>query len=172
MNPCDPALNPLLDELLSILDDELALLDRRRDQLHQLFEVVMAREYIRLGGLLEGVEAIQRDQAGVDIRLAAARRNLARRLGCDEQNLRLSEVIDLVGGRKGARIELRREQIIAQAEKIRKDNWQVATMLGECTKINRSMLEAIFPHKTRVTTYGSRGSKTWQSSQSLVDSER
>jgi flagellar biosynthesis/type III secretory pathway chaperone len=172
MNRRDIALDMILDELLSVLDAELGLLDVRRDQLSRLGSIVLDRRMDEAPPLLEDIEQTVRDQQRVDIRLAASRATIANHLGVDAEHLRLSQIVDLVDSRRAVEIDYRRQQIIHQTRAIQKENMRVSMMISEIGKLNRLMLEAIFPQQTRVTTYGSAGSQTWQTSQSLVNAER
>ena len=44
-------------------------------------------------------------------------------------------------------------------------------LLGECARINRMLLEAMFPHSEGVVTYGAGGAEPWQPDAGLVDAE-
>jgi flagellar biosynthesis/type III secretory pathway chaperone len=122
--------------------------------------------------LLEDIEQTQRDQQRVDIRLEAARTAIAHHLRLEAKQLRLSQIVEMVDPQRAVEIDYRREQIILQTRAIRKENVRVAVMISETGRLNSLLLEAIFPQQTRVTTYGSAGSKTWQTSESLVNAER
>jgi flagellar biosynthesis/type III secretory pathway chaperone len=172
MTPRESALETILDELVSVLDAELELLDRRRDQLSRLGSIVTDRRMDEAAPLLEDIEQTQRDQQRVDIRLEAARAAIANRLGVSQKGLRLSQIVEIVDSRRGVEIDYRREQIIRQTRAIQKENVRMAVMISETGRLNKLMLEAIFPQQTRVTTYGAAGSKTWQTSESLVNAER
>jgi flagellar biosynthesis/type III secretory pathway chaperone len=108
----------------------------------------------------------------VDIRLEAARTAIAHHLRLEAKQLRLSQIVEMVDPQRAVEIDYRREQIILQTRAIRKENVRVAVMISETGRLNSLLLEAIFPQQTRVTTYGSAGSKTWQTSESLVNAER
>ena len=168
----------MVAELLDLLDEEIVLLDLRRRQLEALSEAIAVRDNDRLEMLLEEVERTLEMQAGVDAKLRALRASLAEemagpgRVPLRDDEVRLSDLARMLGGERRQAIERRRTEIVRLAGELRTQHLRTAVLLTECGRINRLLLEAIFPQSRSVTTYGEGGSSSWRPDTGLVDAER
>ena len=74
-----PGADNLLDELLSVLDAEAELLERKRSQLADLSDALVRRDDDATENLLGRIEQAGREQESVDANLGSLRRALAGR---------------------------------------------------------------------------------------------
>ncbi len=166
------SLERLTGELLKALDAEIDLLDRRRMLLGRLSAVISERDYDRLEGLLSEMEQAHEAQGGVDIRLEAVRNAFASAWGLAPTGTKLADIMDRLDPERRAEVDYRREQIVLHAETLQRENFRMAVILSETSKVNRKLMAALFPRMTSVTTYGTSGSNTWKTGDGLVDAER
>ena len=166
------ALEALWAELESVLDEEVALLDLRRRQLESLCGCLVDRDQQALAGLLEQIDATQRDQQSVDIKLQACRNAVARAMGRDPQTARLSELIAQLPQDRAIGLDYKREQIVLQAQQLKRRNFESAVLLHESARINRMLLDCLAPVQENVETYGQKGSRPPRRASGLVDAER
>ena len=168
----------MIAELLDLLDEEIVLLDLRRRQLEALSGAIVLRDNDRLEGLLEEIEQTLEVQASVDGKLKALRGALAEKLTAPggapfrAGEVRVSAVAERLEGEQRQALEKRQRQIVHLAGELRTQHLRTAILLTECGRINRMLLEAIFPHSQSVTTYSEGGSSSWRPDTGLVDAER
>lgn len=158
-------------ELLSLLDEEIALLGRRTRQFDDLYEAILHRRNEQMESLLEEMTLAQQQQAELDEKLRAIRTTFARALRRPTREIRLSELISLLEGQPRTRLREKRQQIILLAEQLKRKHLKAAILLGESARINRRLLESLLPQTEAVTTYGTGGAKPWRTSSGLVDAE-
>jgi flagellar biosynthesis/type III secretory pathway chaperone len=166
-----PATRALVAELTAALDEEIALLDLRRRQLSAMAGAILDRDDEAMGDLLEEMESTQELQARTDDRLRRLRRPMADALACKASEAKLPVLIDrLPAGEQGA-LETRRRRIVELAEAVRREHVRTTVLLAECVRINRALLEGLFPQSESVRTYGAGGPLCWRSETGLVDTE-
>lgn len=162
---------PLIDELIAVLDEEIELLTTRSEQLDLLSEAIAGLDDKMLETLLNEIELAQQQQDDVDRRVQSIRVVLANHFEVRPQQMRLANLVDALTGPHRSAVDSRRKRIIMLAESLKQKNLQAATVLFECEKINRMLLECLFPTARSVMTYDSDGSATWRHGGGAVDSE-
>lgn len=173
-----PSGQAMIGELLGLLDEEIVLLDLRRRQLEALSEAIVVRDNDRLEGLLEEIERTLEVQTSTDGKLKALRAALAEKMAgpggvpLRGEEVRLSALAQRLEGEQPQALEDRRRQIVQLAGELRTQHLRTAILLTECGRINRMLLEAIFPRSQSVTTYSEGGSSSWRPDTGLVDAER
>jgi len=171
MIPPATATDVLCTELLAVLDREIALLECRGEQLAELYRAILQRDEAAMDPLLSQMEATQRQQESVDVRLASARAALANALGVEPRGLKLGALMRRVQGHWAAAIDYRRQQIVRLVEKVRRRHLEAAFLLSQCAEINRALLASLFPRNEPVTLYGAGGATAWRPETGLVDAE-
>jgi len=167
-----PARSSVVETLESLLDDEASLLDVRRSQLHSLRGAIVDRDDEAVERLLRQIERAQELQSATDEKLNTVRRALAEQLGCPASEVKLSALIaELPKPLRGALAD-RRQRIIDLAERLQIEHMRTVMLLGECARINRLLMESLFPDSRGVTTYSTAGSHPWHPEGGLVDAER
>ena len=166
-----PSLGGLVDDLLRQLDDEIALLDQRRSQLEALSSAILHRDDGRMEGLLDEIEETMQVQARVDGKLSATRSLLADAFARRPEEMKLSEILTALHGEQKQALEYRRQQIILLTDELRQQHLQTCLFLLESSRINRMLLEGLFPNSEPVVTYGVDGRDQWRPDTGLVDTE-
>ena len=167
----DAAALGLLDELAAALDREIDVLQQRITQLDEMNEAFTRRDNDRLDGLLAEIDRTQHDQTVLDGRVHALREKLASHYGLAVAEARLSRLEQLVPADRRAGLTARRERITALAHTVRQRNFQAALVLNETARINRLLLETLFPAEKSVTTYGQGGQDLWQHQGGMLNAE-
>ncbi len=162
----------LVAELAGLLDNEIKILDLRCRQMAAMRRHVVDRDDQALCGLLEEIEETREFQQTSEQRLVTIRRALGEVIDCDiPGGLCLSELIPQLAPDDRSMIDCRRRQIVELAGRLRREHTHTAMLLRECMRINRLLLENLFPKSETVTTYGARGRTSWQPQAGMVDTE-
>ena len=169
--PCQSPTTSLTAELIAVLDEEIHLLDVRRRQLEHLSESLVNRDEIRLKELLDGIELIVHNQASADMKLKAVRNALAGAVGLDQETATLTTIMEYMTPLQKSDVDYRRQQIMLLAEALRNQHLATAMLLRECTRINRMIMDSLFPRAESVTTYDTNGSTGWSNGDNLMDTE-
>ena len=167
-----PDLKARVGELLTVLDEEIQLLDLRRSQLEALSVAIVERDDTRLEVLLDEIQQTMTLQADVDLRLDGLRGALAGDLSLPVERVKLGALAQLLAGQQRAEIELRRRRIVEMAERLQQQHLQTSVLLSECARVNRLLLEALFPQSKGVDTYGQGGAQRWWPETGVVNAER
>jgi len=160
-----------VSDLLTVLDEEIRLLDLRRSQLEALSVAIVERDDDRLEVQLDEIQQTAALQADVDVRLENVRRGLAGDLAMPPEQLKLHVLADLFEGRRRAEIESRRRRIIDLAERLQRQHMHTSVLLSECARVNRLLLDALFPQGKGVDTYGSDGQERWRPETGMIRAE-
>jgi hypothetical protein len=166
-----PPNSALIEELLSILDEEIALLNKKSAELEALSGAIIERDDERLVALLGEMEQTLQAQSATDVKLDALRMTFAEITGCSHPEMKLSRLIEELGESERVKVDYRRQQIVILAERLKDQYMAVAITLRESARINRVILEGLFPEARPVTTYSASGPKSWTPETGLLDSE-
>jgi len=161
----------LIDELTGRLDEVIALLADRIDQLKRLGPSMARRDQQSTEAILDEIEITQNTQEQTDLALGYVRHKLGVVLGIEKTQLKLSGLIKILSPDNAEIIRVRREKIIELAEVLRLENLKAAVVLSECAHMNHLLMQSLMPRNSEVTTYGSSGAESWQSGPSLVDAK-
>jgi len=164
-------MEPLVEELVAALDEQIELLKLRRALLEGLCQAMLHRDEETVEKLLDRIEQAQPLQAAADGGLMALREELAKALRCDARQLKLSMLWQRLGAAQRQRLESRRGEVLAQAEAFRRQHLTATVVLTECARVNRLLLESLFPPSQAVVTYGTRGTEEWRAPSGLMDEE-
>jgi len=167
-----PAMDELIRRLIEALDEEIAHLDRRRVQLRNLADCIVERDERGLERLLEEIEGAMARQAELDDRLEAVRSNIADALWDRPGRLTVGGIVESLDEPARSRLAGRRRQAIEAVEAFQQQHLHTSVLLLESVRVNRMMLEAVFPHSRGVTTYRAGGQDPWRPDTGLVDAER
>ncbi len=170
--PCQSPTDSLTAELITVLDEEIRLLDVRRGQLEHLSEALIARDEARLKELLDEIEVIVHNQTSTDMKLKAVRNSLASAVGLDQETATLTAIMEYMTPMQKSDVDYRRQQIMLLADALRNQHLATAMLLRECTRINRMIMDTLFPRAESVTTYDTKGSTPWSNGDNLMDSQQ
>jgi flagellar biosynthesis/type III secretory pathway chaperone len=161
----------LVAEMVALLDEEIHLMEQRLAQMDATRQAIVRRDDNALDRLLLEAETIQNTQTATDLKLRAVRQTLAEAFGCRMGEMKLSWLLERLSDEQRPQIEYRRQQIVLLAEQLRQRHLETALLLSECARINRLVLESLFPEADNVQTYGTQGQTSWQMEAGLVDTE-
>ena len=164
-----PDMDAHVQRLLAEMDAEIERLRLRLVQLEQLSQALVAGDEESLERLLAQMDAGQGPQAEADARLAEARRALAQALGCPGQ--RMSQWLARLEGHDRWEIQRRRSSILDLMGRLRRQHLASVTLLAECARVNRLLLDALMPRSGGVTVYGTGGADHWRGGAGLLNAE-
>jgi len=171
MIPTGPPDRALVAELVAVLDEEIALLIKKQSELAALADSIVERDDERLAGLLVEMQQTQQAQSATDVKLDALRNIFAERLLCRPEELKLSRIIESLDEDDRLTVDYRRQQIVVLGEQLRREHLETAILLAESARINRLLLEGLFPQSRPVTTYDIDGQKSWRPGAGLLNTE-
>lgn len=166
-----PGVLALVEEMLPVLNEEIALLTLRRAQLETLSKALIENDDKALERLLAEMEETQQIQADTERKLQALRAALANAVGCDPNRLRLASLMERLDDEHRAMLDYRRQRIILLVKAVRAQHLRTTMHLLESARINRMLLEGLFPRTQSVGTYDVHGSSCWHPDGGLVDAE-
>lgn len=172
MIDCDPRLLSACEQLLVILDEQIALLHDRRGQLEQLTEAALARDEQAMESLVTEIERSGQQQSLTDVKLRAIRANIARTLKVKAADLRLAVVATMLPPADGAALDLRRNQVMQLCGQLRRQHLTTSVVLQECSRVNRLLLMALTGQEEGPATYGQGGQPSWGLPRGIVNAER
>lgn len=167
-----PGIEPVVEELLAVLDEEMDLLDLKRSQLAQLSEALLRSDNQAVEDLLVRIEQAQKVQVTLDLRLKGLRETFAAALGCSERELNLSRLVAELPQEQAAAVTGRRRQVARKVEQFRRQHMQTTILLAECSRITGMLLDSLLPAGEAVVTYGAGGADHWRAGGGLLDMEQ
>ncbi len=171
MNALPPGALALIDELVHVLDREVALLDLRCIQLAGLSRASIERDDETMETLLREIETTQLSQESTDREIDAVRQRLANLLDWPVDRTRLGSLVGALEGPRQQAVSRRREQIMTLMSRLKHQHMATALVVAESARINRMLLASLCPQSSEVTTYGVAGERSWRPASPLVDVE-
>jgi flagellar biosynthesis/type III secretory pathway chaperone len=162
----------LAEQLSDVLDDQIRHLERRRMQLRSLTDSIVERDERGLESLLERIEQALNTQAELDRRLDAVRSGIADALLEKPDRVTLGGVVEALDEPQRGILADRRRRLIEAVEAFQQQHLHTSVLLLESVRINRMMLEAVFPGSRGLATYDPGGHDSWRPDTGLVDAER
>ncbi|MGC9453818.1 MAG: flagellar export chaperone FlgN [Phycisphaerae bacterium] len=166
-----PQIKEQLAELTAVLDEEIALLTTRMEQMELLSSAIVRRDDDAMEPLLEQMEQTQDRQHRTDARLAQVRESLASLAGIPARELRLWRLARELPDPSGGKIVRRRRRLVELSDELRRRHLRTVLLLAESARFNRLLLETMFPACEPVTTYGTGGADQWRPETGIVDTE-
>jgi len=166
-----PGIEPVVEELMVVLDNETELLELKRSQLADLSDMLLRKDNEVVEALLEQIEQTEESQVLMAHRLHTLRETLARSFGCDAKGFNLSWLIDQLPHAQALALSRRRQQVSGKVREFRKQHMQTTILLTECSRITGMMLDSLTPSGS-VVTYDAEGSDRWRVGAGLMDMER
>jgi hypothetical protein len=168
----------MVGRLLALLDEQIVLLDNRLAIPKGLSQATANYDNQAMETLLARMEQAMLAQGAHDRALRDVRKRLAAALGWPLGNTCLTALAKVLGddprqGPQGlaAQVHSRRSRIIQLVAAIRQTHMHMVLLLTECMKVNRLLMEHLFPQAQGLALYGSSGHKRWRQSPGLVDAE-
>ncbi|MCP4377246.1 MAG: hypothetical protein GY794_13855 [bacterium] len=166
-----PGIEPIVEELLVVLDDETELLEVKRSQLADLSKMLLRSDNESVEVLLKQIEQAEETQLLLERRLQTLRETLAGAFGRQVSEFNLSWLITQLPRPRALTLIHRRQKLSCKVDEFRKQHMQTTILLTECSRITGLMLDSLSPSGT-VITYGAEGSDRWRVGAGLMDMER
>jgi hypothetical protein len=160
-------IEPLVKELLAVLDDDICYINMSIQRLGQLKAAVIRRNEKELRETMELLENGRSEYEKVEQRRARIRENLAKIFHCDEENLTLTRLAKELSGSLGKQVKSKQTELQQLVSKMKREHTGAIMLLRECAKFNSMLIRTIFGDKKNVT-YSSDGSSSWDARRRLV----
>lgn len=161
-----------INELLSILDKDIENTEKNMSRLNELRSLVIKRDEVNLGKLLESIRFESRGDTAQDLRRGSVRRELALALGCSIGEVTLSRLSNIVSQDKSAQIIQRRTRLLSLTEELKREHLSTVMLLSECARFNSLLLKNIFNiSKSGTITYDSTGGTKRQTETAFMNLE-
>lgn len=119
--------------------------------------------------VLAEMEQAQARQEVLDQRLDGIRGRLAQRLGCSRRELTLGRLAECDDGADGLRLQQRRTLLVQLTRQVRRENQRASMLLAHSARINRLILERLWPEGQAITTYNPSGAQDWRPESGLFE---
>ena len=168
MKTADERLGNLVDELLTVLDEDIRYLALTLEQLDELRGAVIKRDEEGLKSLLGNIGNEQGGYRLVEKRRETIRSRMAGIFGCGIDEMNLSKLCGKLGGEKRELVARTQKELKVLAEKLRKEHAATSMLLRECARFNNMLLRGIFGNGNETVTYNDRGNASWELQRGMV----
>lgn len=161
-------LNELIDELLSVLADDVTHLEQSIERLRKMREHIIKRNENDLRSLLEEIQQAATGYQQVERRRAEVRGKIADLLGLGRESLTLTRLRDCLDEPLSLRVWERQGHLRELAEKMQREHSVTLMLLHESARFNSLLLRSIFGQGTEAVTYTARGESRRQGTNGLM----
>ena len=159
-----------VDELLLCLDEDIQYIQESLSRLNELRSLVVKRDDVSLGKLLEGIQAKSDSYRNHELRRQSIRKELAIALGCGLEQMTLSRLETILPEEQNVQVAERKDKLQSLAKELKREHLSTALLLAECARFNRLLLKSIFDlGKAGIVYYDSNGSTKRQIDATFVN---
>lgn len=133
-----------VDELLVCLEQDAQHVQESLSQLNELRRLVIKRDDVALGKLLENIHAGSNRYRTQESQRQSIRKDLAAVLGCDVGQLTLSVLEKSLSGAKTDQVSQMKTRLKSLIQELRKEYLSTVLLLSECSRLNDMLLRSIF----------------------------
>jgi hypothetical protein len=133
-----------VDELLVCLDKDAQRIRESLSQLNELRTLVIKRDDVALGKLLESIQAGSDRYKTQESQRQFIRRDLASALGCDVEQMTLSMLEKNLSKTKTDQVGRMKAKLKSLVQELRKDYLSTVLLICECSRLNDMVLRSIF----------------------------
>lgn len=172
MESAIPRIEIKVDELLTVLDEDIRHVRQSVSRLDELRSLVVKRDQEALGELLESIRKESQEYSTNESKRESMRKDLAAVLECEVGDMTLSRLESALDDAKGAEVARRKTELRSLTEELKTEYMRTAMLLSDCTRFNRSLLRGILElGNTGAATYGSDGATRIQNDSVFVSLE-
>lgn len=158
-----------IDELLVVLDEDIAHVQQSMSRLNELRSLVVKRDDTSLGNLLGTIRNESDDYISNENKRQSIRKTLASILGCEIEKVTLSKIEACVPPGKRSEVTRRKTELESLTRELKKEYLSTAILLSECVRFNSKLLNGIFDlGRGGTITYNSDGSAKRQGQSAFV----
>ncbi|MHC4622297.1 MAG: flagellar export chaperone FlgN [Planctomycetota bacterium] len=170
MNATARSIEDKVDELLVILDEDIQHIQKSLLQLNELRSMVIKRDDVGLGELLERIRPASEERAAGELKRRSIREELAAEMGCPPEQVTLSRLETVLPREKRAEVAQRKTQLKLLVAELKKEHLSTSLLLLECARFNRLLLRSILDFgRTDTLIYSSDGTASRQIDQTFVN---
>jgi hypothetical protein len=170
MRTIESEIEEKVDELLECLNVDVRHMQESLSHLNELRGLVIKRDDAALGRLLESIRATSDRYAGHERTRQSKRKELANILGCELEQVTLSELASLVRQDARERISAMQAKLGSLAAELKNEHTSTSMLLSECARFNSFLLRSVFDlSHTGAVYYNSNGATKRHADKALMD---
>ena len=146
-----------VDRLLSVLDEQVALLGRKLSLLRQMADCVKQAELEELAGLLQREATLSSDESELAARTAELRAELSRLSGTPAEQLTLGQLAEQLEGPAAIALNDRRERLLTLAQQLQQQATKTVMLVRQAMELNSVLLAALIGREAGGQTYAPDG---------------
>lgn len=159
-----------VDELLTVLDNDVRNMQQSLSRLNELRSLVIKRDDVALGKLLESIQPDLDSSKANESKRCLIRKDLANAFGCEIEQMTLSNLNGRLSGQRKTHIAAKKTRLQELAKELRKEHLSTMLLLNDCTRLNSALLKSVFNvGGTASITYNAGGAAKKQTETTFVD---
>ncbi|MCX5682512.1 MAG: flagellar export chaperone FlgN [Planctomycetota bacterium] len=155
-----PEVKTLVGEYLAVLDEQARLQEAAVGRLKGMSAAMTSRDERALEILFKEADEAHDRLAQLDDRRRATGHRLAAALHCGSEDLTLKRLARELPAPEGRSVEACRRRLRTLVDDIRRQHLRTVAMLGECARLNRTLLAGLFTDAENTALYGAHGQRS------------
>ncbi|MHC4644162.1 MAG: flagellar export chaperone FlgN [Planctomycetota bacterium] len=159
-----------VDELIAVLNKDVRHIRQTLSRLNELRALLIRRDDVALGKLLESIQAESADYGKVELQRRTIRKELAIALGCDFGQLTLGGLETALPEEQRLQVVQLKKELKSLVEDLKREHLGTMLLLSECARFNNVLLQGIFNlGRAGTVTYDASGSARRHSDMAFVN---
>jgi len=159
-----------VDQLLSVLDEDIRYIHDSLLQLNELRSAVIKRDDAALYRLLGTARAKADFHAANESKRQTLRKDLANALDCNVEQMTLTKLENRLPIEKKSQVAGKKNELKTLINELKKEHLSTSILLSECARFNNLLLTSIFDlGKTGTVTYRANGAANRQMDGTFVN---
>jgi hypothetical protein len=168
MSDITDKIEPLLTELLSVLDDEILNAQLCLERLNELRSAVIRRKEDELSGLLEMVKFQGDDYGLVSQRRQSIFLTMSKVLGCSADEINLTFITEKISSGSTEKIHNRQNMLRQLTERLSNEYYSTVILLNEFSRLNTMLIKSIFKSDEQPAVYNYKGKSRLDQSGGMI----
>ena len=157
-----------LDELLPVLDEQVALLKRKLALLQGMADCIGRADLHALEETLRGGEALKTDALALDGRLHELRSSMAEQAGVPIGRMTLGRMLQTLDGPQAIELADRRERLLLLLEAVQQQSGKTAALVRHALEFNQRMTDALLGVSGQGVVYSAAGELRSSANKTIV----
>ena len=146
-----------LDELLPVLDEQVALLKRKLGLMQGMADCIGRADLRALEEMLRDGEALRVDALTLDGRLNELRGAMAEEAGLPPGRMTLGRLLESLDGPQAIELADRRERLLLLLDAVQKESGKTAALVRHALEFNQRMTDALLGVSGQGAVYSAAG---------------
>lgn len=146
-----------LDELLPVLDEQVALLKRKLSLMQGLADCIGRADLCALEEMLRDGEALRVEALTLDGRLNELRSAMAEQAGVPPGRMTLGRLLESLDGPQAIELADRRERLLLLLDAVQKESGKTAALVRHALEFNQRMTDALLGVSGQGAVYSAAG---------------